>query len=364
MRIIFTVTNDLTYDQRMARICSSLSDAGYDVLLIGRKLPKSLPLKKTSYSQKRLRCFFQKGPAFYTEYNFRLFVYLLFQKCKLICAIDLDTIVPCLLMSRLKNTKRIYDAHELFCEMKEIVSRPRVYRIWKLIERNTVPAFQLGYTVNGIIADEFRRLYKVHYEVISNMPIPYDLSIPHKQEKYILYQGAVNEGRCFETLIPAMKDVDARLIICGDGNFMEQAKNLCRLLSMEDKIVFTGSIVPDELKSFTINAYLGVTLFDDTGLSNFYSLANRFFDYMNAGVPQVCVDYPVYREIVKDHPFAMLIPDTSSQTITEALNKLLHDQELYDNLQRHCLEARKLLNWKQEEKKLLSFYHKITGPGK
>jgi uncharacterized protein (DUF302 family) len=45
-KITFTVTNDLTYDQRMQRICASVANAGYDVLLIGRKLQGSLPLKK------------------------------------------------------------------------------------------------------------------------------------------------------------------------------------------------------------------------------------------------------------------------------------------------------------------------------
>ena len=37
------------------------------------------------------------------------------------------------------------------------------------------------------------------------MPLKQEIQIPVKKEKYILYQGAVNEGRSFETIIPAMK---------------------------------------------------------------------------------------------------------------------------------------------------------------
>ena len=55
-RIIFTVTNDLTYDQRMHRICHSLAAHGYDVLLVGRKLSKSVPLTQQTFGQKRLTC--------------------------------------------------------------------------------------------------------------------------------------------------------------------------------------------------------------------------------------------------------------------------------------------------------------------
>ena len=79
-RLVFTVTNDLNFDQRMIRICSSLANAGYDVLLVGRRQRKSMPLDVKMFRQKRLACFFEKGKAFYFEYNVRLFVYLLFKK--------------------------------------------------------------------------------------------------------------------------------------------------------------------------------------------------------------------------------------------------------------------------------------------
>src|SRR5687767_14339563 len=118
-QIVFTVTNDLTYDQRMHRICGSLATAGYDVLLIGRKLPGSLIAEKRLFRQKRINCFFNKGFLFYAEYNTRLFFYLLGKKSDAVCAIDLDTIVPCLLVSKIKGWKRVYDAHEYFTELKE-----------------------------------------------------------------------------------------------------------------------------------------------------------------------------------------------------------------------------------------------------
>jgi glycosyltransferase involved in cell wall biosynthesis len=185
------------------------------------------------------------------------------------------------------------------------------------------------------------------------------MSIPEKKEKYILYQGAVNEGRCFETLIPAMKDVDARLLIYGDGNFLEQTKKLIQENNLEEKIILKGKIIPEELNKITVNAYIGITLFDAEGLSNYYSLANRFFDYMQAAVPQLCVDYPVYKEINDDYEIAYLIRDTSCISIAKSLNILLSDTHLYNRLQRNCLAARELYNWQNEEKKVLTFYKEL-----
>lgn len=359
--IIFTVTTDLSYDQRMIRICSSLANAGYTVLLVGRKTGTSIPIAIQPFKQKRISCFFEKGKLFYAEYNIRLFFYLLFKKMDCICAIDLDTILPCYFISVLKKTNRVYDAHELFCEMKEVVSRPGIYRMWKRIERFAVPAFKQGYTVNRPIAEAFKNMYGVEYEVIRNIALLKAITPLIKKEKFILYQGAVNEGRCFETLIPAFKNINATLVICGDGNFMQQARKLVSDNGLTQKVIFKGRIEPDALNLITQQAYIGITLFENKGLSNYYSLGNRFFDYLHAGIPQLCVNYPVYKEINDPLPVAVLIDDLSLENIAAQLNNLLENAVLYGILQQNCLTLRATLNWQLEEKKLIQFYKNILG---
>jgi len=362
-KLIFTVTNDLSYDQRMIRICSSLAHAGYHVTLTGRKLPGSISLAIMPYHQYRIRCFFNKGFLFYAEFNLRLFFYLLYKKANLVCAIDLDTVLPCYLVSRIKNIPRVYDAHELFCEMKEIVSRPRIYNFWKSIETFSVPRFLNGYTINRFIAGEFNKDYGVSYETIRNVPykietgsLPFN---PEQNEKFILYQGAVNEGRSFETLIPAFKSIDANLVVCGNGNFMQQALQIVKENNLENKIRFIGWVSPDILKSYTRKAYIGVNIIENKGLSNRLSLSNRFFDYIQSALPQVSIDYPAYREINNEYECALLIEDTSTDTIEKAINRLLNDQQLYYRIRDKAVIAAGIYNWNNEEKKLLNFYQNI-----
>ena len=343
----------------MIRICTSLALDRYDVTLVGRSLSNSLPFVQQPFRQVRLNCLFNKGKLFYLEYNLRLLFFLLFKKMDLICAIDLDTILPCLAVSAVKRIPRVYDAHELFCEMQEIVERPAIYRIWKKVEQFAVPKFVSGYTVNKPIVDEFTRMYGVRYEVIRSISVLRNFTPVPPAGRYILYQGSVNEGRSFETLIPAMKDINAELWICGDGNFLEQTKELVRRHGLEQKVIFKGKIPPAALVNYTRSATIGLTLFEKTGFSNYLSLANRFFDYMHAGVPQVCVDYPAYAEINNKHEIAVLITNLQPETISAACNRLLEDQELHQRLSRNCLLAREVYNWQQEEKKLLAFYHSI-----
>jgi glycosyltransferase involved in cell wall biosynthesis len=367
-RIFCTVTNDLNYDQRMIRICTSLTRVGYEVTLVGRETRGSLPLADRPFRQHRMRMWFGRGKLFYLEYHIRLSLYLLRQNMDGVCAIDLDSILPCYLISWLKRVPRVYDAHELFCGMQEVVSRPFIHKIWSAVERFAVPAFRHGYTVSDQIAAEFRRLYGVEYTVIRNLPVLEQEGVGGRadgdrirgtRERVILYQGAVNEGRCFETLIPAMQHVDARLLICGEGNYLEQTRALVRQYNLGEKIEFRGNVRPEELKAITGQAYCGLTLFDRRGVSNYYSLANRFFDYMEAGIPQLAMNYPAYREINNSYRIAVLIDEPGAGEISDGLNELLNNTDLYHTLSEGCKEARLHYNWQEEEKILIRFYHHL-----
>ena len=360
-RIICTVTNDLTYDQRMQRICGSLAANGFEVLLVGRKLKESLPLQWQPFTQKRLSCFFNQGFLFYAEYNLRLFFWLLFQKADVFCAIDLDTILPNYCASLLKRKHRVYDAHELFTEQKEIVTRPAVHKFWLAVERFAVPKFKQGYTVNEFIVEELYKRYGVRYTTVKNLPKLSIIAESKTEAPFIIYQGAVNEGRSFETLIPAMKQVNAKLIICGKGNFFAQVQQLIEENTLEEKVLLKGYVQPEELKLLTPKAHAAVMLFEATGLNQYYSLSNRFFDYIMAGVPQVCVAYPEYKAVNDVFDIAYLIADTREETIANALNNLLNDDVVQDRLKQNCFLARQQLNWENEEQKLINFYQKLLG---
>ena len=361
-RIFFTVTNDLRFDQRMNRICGSLAAHGYQVTLVGRRLPGSLPLPRAAYAQKRLRCWFSRGRFFYAEYNIRLFCYLLFRRLDAVCAIDLDTILPCLYISRIKRIPRIYDAHELFTELKEVVTRPGIQKAWTRIEKKAVPRFPLGYTVSESIAAEFRKRYGVNYATIRNMPVLEEWPTLVPGEKFILYQGAVNEARGFEVLIPAMKWVRGRLVICGDGNFMDKLKELIRQQQVEDKVELKGMMTPEALRAFSPRARVAVAVPENNGLNQYLALPNKFFDYIHAGLPQVTVNYPEYARLNEVYRVAVLLDELSPVQIAGALNNLLEDDVLYDELRQNCLRARLRLNWQEEEKKLLSFYKNCLDP--
>lgn len=364
LHISFTVINDLTCDQRMQRIGGSLAANGFRITLIGRQLPDSPPLSAHwPFAQKRLRVWFQKGKLFYITYNLQLFWHLLTTPYDIYGATDLDTLLPNYWAAKLKNKPFTYDAHEYFAELPEIVHRPWVRRIWKAIEQYIVPRTKYAYTINQTYADLFKKEYGTEFAIVRNATILRPLEIPaQKKERYILYQGAVNVGRGIEEMIQAMPYIedDLKLYICGIGDVYDNCVALVQQLGLSDKVKFWGRIAPEQLRQFTLQATLGFTFFTQQGLSYYYSLANRFFDYFHCGVPQLCMNYPEYKHINNLFEVAVLLDNLDPQNIAQSVNDLLKNPEKYTLLQENCLKARQSINWQNEELKLVSIYQNLA----
>jgi len=360
--IVFTVTNDISTDQRMMRICSSLSANGYDVKIIGRMLKNSLPLNdEVNYKQIRLKCLFTKGKIFYLEYNLKLFIYLLFTKFDIASAVDLDTILPVLLVAGMKNRKTAFDAHELFTEVPELKGHNAVKRIWELVGKMAVPRIHICYTVCDSLARILGSIYEKKFTTVRNLPVLTEI-IDNEHDEFenpiILYQGSVNKGRGLEELIKAIKDTNFVLIIAGTGDISTQIKKKVADYQMENQVIFKGKLMPQELSKLTREAWLGYNLLDSSSLSYFYSLSNKFFDYIHAGIPVLTNDFPEYKIINQTFEVAVF-SETDARVIREKIIYLFENKDFYEKLKNNCLKARQSLNWQQEEHKLMELYDAI-----
>ena len=90
-----------------------------------------------------------------------------------------------------------------------------------------------------------------------------------------------------------------------------------------------------------------------------YSFANKFFDYIQAGIPQLTMNFPEYKKVNEEYEVAVLINTVSANEIATALNLLLNDDVLHTRLKKNCQDAKDVLTWQNEEKQLLKFYKNL-----
>ena len=310
------------------------------------------------YQQKRLKCFFSKGKLFYIEYNIRLFFFLFIQKCDVLGAIDLDTLLPCYLVSKLKSTAIVFDAHEHFTEVIEVVNRPLTRWIWLKLEEAILPKIKYAYTVSENLRKIFTEKYKVPFYLFRNLSELESYGQISKKEKYFIYAGAVNEGRGLHECILAMQSIPAKFYICGKGDIFDELVALTKELKLEEKVIFLGYLPPNKLKQYIRNAFAGCLLLENKGLSYYYSLANKFFDYMHAGIPQITIDFPEYRFINDEVNVAVLIP-LKVEAIVGAATRLLEDTGYYQKFVENTKIASQQYNWQREGEKLVEFYRSL-----
>jgi len=363
-RILFTVTNDLQFDQRMRRICGTLSNAGYDVTLIGRRpISPSSPLTQTPYTQIQLAgLIFTKGKLFYLEFNLRLLLFLLFKPCDAICSIDLDTAVPGIIAAKLRKKIHIFDAHELFTHVPEVARRPRIQAIWEKVQAFTFKHCDTAFTVGPAIAHYFTEKYHKPVQVVRNMPrasVVAHTDTAHfaaiENKKFILYQGALNEGRGLELLIQAMVNIPCELVLAGEGDVSEPLRKLTQSLNLENKVHFLGMIPPHQLPALTKLAYIGFNVSENVGLSYYLSLNNKFFDYTQSHLPSLINPYPEYKQLLLEFQVGLLT-EPKIESIIEQASELLNNPSLYQELKSQCIAASEKWTWEQETPKLLSIF--------
>ena len=168
-RVIVSVTNDLSTDQRVKKVCESITKLNTEILLIGRILPESKKLE-LPYTCIRMKLLFNHGPLFYAEYNIRLFFFLLFSKVDIYHANDLDTLLANYLASKIRRKPLIYDSHEYFTGVPEIQNRKIVKKIWTMIEGWIFPRLRHIFTVNDSIASLYNEKYGKSVKTLRNIP--------------------------------------------------------------------------------------------------------------------------------------------------------------------------------------------------
>lgn len=312
---------------------------------------------------------FTKGPFFYLFFNIRLYFFLMSQKTDALFANDLDTLWANFRAAKIKRIPLIYDSHEIFCEVPELQKTSLKKRIWERLEKRIVPRLNYCITVNQSIAGYFKEKYKTPFNVVRNIPqsvenfkpkSKQELGIPTDKKILILQGAGINIDRGAEELVQAMAYVNgAHLFIIGGGDVFETLKSMVNRLNLNDRISIKEKMPKTDLLNYTFNADIGITIDKDTNLNYHYSLPNKIFDYIQAGVPVLASNLPEIKSLITRYNIGCTIENHDPKHIGETINKMLNSPEL-KTWKENTKKAAEENTWENEKKHLANILASIN----
>ncbi len=364
-RILVSVISELTTDQRVIKVCTTLQQMGFNVQVIARSFNNSLPLGTYSFKARRIRCYFNKGFLQYAEFNIKLFGALIFSKTDFLLANDLDVLLPNYLVSTFRKKKLFYDTHEYFTGVPELRNAPLKRKFWKSIENFIFPGLKEVYTVNGSVKALYANEYGNDIKVIRNVPVTDNegLQMPVPAEwagkKILLMQGAgINTGRGGIQLLEAMRLLNNEflLVYIGGGTEWALIAEKRTEWGLQANVVMMNRVTPEQLKQYTKMAYIGFSLDSFKDVNYLYNLPNKIFDYMHAGIPVIATAIPEVKQIMNKYSIGICIDDNSAEKIAAAVKKISSDVDAYENYRNQCKLAAGEYCWEKESEILKSIY--------
>jgi len=360
-RILLLVSTDVTFDQRLHRTARTLANLGAEVSIMGRKLPSSYPVEWTDISIQRFELPVLSGPRMYFELNRTFIARAGKNTWDIVVSNDFDTLLAGYRISKKASAAWVLDAHEHFIEVPELTGRNIKRYIWHGLGLWAAKRLDAAYTVSESLARILSLTYNIPFETIENRPwLKSDETPVETQGKLLFYQGALNRGRGLESAILAMRDMpNYKLEIAGDGDIRGELEALIRRYHLGERITLLGQIPPDELDHYTRRAWLGLNLLEGQSLNYYYSLANKFFDYAQWGVPSLNPNFPEYRKYKDRFGGCLLLDSLDPSEIKNTIFSLEDDPSAYQNLKKGALKMKSHCHWDTQISTLKKIYSTV-----
>lgn len=377
-QVIVTVISDLETDARVHKVCQTLVTQGYRVLLIGTRNGQSPPLKPREYQTDRIRMRFRRSFLFYAEFNVRLFLKLSRSQGDIYLGNDLDTMPATAVAARLKKKPLVYDSHEYFLGMAGMERKPFRRSVWKFIERRIFSGLHYMYTVSDSIRSLYRKNYHRNLWLVRNLPCknpgspamePEDLEriasidqkIPSHKNLLILQGAGINESRGAEELVYSMGflDPDFHLLIIGGGDVFGKLEKLMKEHHLEGKITMIPKVPFPVLSHFTRKAQLGFSIDKPSVPNHKYSLPNKLFEYLHAGVPVLASRLVEQEKIINHYNVGDFIDDHQPEHIAKKIKEIFADPAKLNMWKQNTARVREELNWENESKIIAGIFKQV-----
>lgn len=281
----------------------------------------------------------------------------------LIHANDWDALPVACEYNRFSKAKIIFDAHEYNLDKDKSSVFGFLYQRYFTFLFN-----KYGDLVNEriTVASSIEKLYRKHFdwkfEIIINAPdfTPIYYKPVNPSYIHLVHHGRAAPARNLEEIIDLVKYLDNRYYLHmyltpSIPGYLESLKK--RAGNYSGHVVIHDPVRPKEL-ILEISQYdIGIPLIKADKDSYFYSLPNKFFDYIMAGLMVIVSPLPMMVDMIDKYEVGLYSNAFTLESIAEMVNSLsTNDLNKY---KKNSIRASKELNSEIEMKKLFNIYKQL-----
>lgn len=264
-----------------------------------------------------------------------------------------------------KRCVLVYDTHELETETNG--TRGLRKSMAKLVERSLIGVADAVCVVNHSIGTWYEKTYGLARAwVVHNLPrrmsaAPQRTGLLRRSiglqpdALLFIYQGMLSPGRGIEMLLEAFADIgsDRHLVCMGYGPLEDQVRQATRC---HPNIHFMPAVPPDQVRDYTVDADVGLSLIENTCLSYYLCAPNKLYEYAACGVAPVVSDFPEMSRFVDSYDCGWKI-----EPVMDELRRLVEriDAETLATKRANAERAGAYYCWENEEPELLCMYEAL-----
>lgn len=376
------VLNRYTNDTRVEKEAATLTEAGYRVTVVAEAGP-SLPLREVRNGVEVVRVARRRSRV----PLIRLFAYarqleaeLVAQRPDILHAHDSNALLPIARAARRLGIPFVYDAHDLWTGRPRR-GRSRLYfaasqLYFRKLERRLLPRAAAHLTVSPPIARYLERAYRLpEVTLVPNYP-PAALAVERRELRslpggeripdgveLVLYIGGLMAERGIEQLVRAMGGLPAaHLVLLGEGVLAPAIRELATELGLSGRVHLLAPVPTKDVVAYAASASIGVSPIIPSCLNYRYSLPNKLFQYMAAGIPVVASDFDQIRHVVLEHGAGYLVDMTNVRSLAAAIGILLGDPDRASMGRNGRAAIATSFNWGVSADALLAVYQALVVP--
>lgn len=287
---------------------------------------------------------------------------------------DVTALPACYTAAMIRRKPLVFDAHEL--PLSEI--RVRWHWLSKLSERLLIGLLRRCsgiITVSAPIAKVMQEQYHItDVSLIRNVPAYRVISKGDKLRQYlqlnpgtriVLFQGYLQAARRLDLLISAAKFLDQDIVVVIMGKDLEAIQSHLEALVESEGVVGRVKFIPPvpyaELLDWTASADIGLIVYPpELSLNIRYSLPNKFFEYLMAGLPILASSLDAVSDIIRSNDIGQIVSSLTPADIGASINVMLADPVALATMRRNALNAaQREFHWEKERQQLFRLYSDI-----